>query len=307
MSVSSRAITLRNQLDSGQILTVPGAFDALSASMIERTGFKAVYATGAGIANAHLGVPDLGLLTLTELVSIVKTMSAVTTVPLIVDIDTGFGGVHSVARVIHELEDLDVAAVQIEDQTFPKRCGHFEGKQVIAVEEMVEKILAIMDTRRGDLVVIARTDAVAIEGFDAAIERACLYANAGADMIFVEAMRTEEQIRQASAHIPAPLVMNFVEGGKTPFLAIDDLEALGYRIALFANFALRVAMKALTDQLSLLHRAGTSRDLMEEMLPWGERQEAVGLSRFEALETGWKERGQMTVRRSQAGRAPNVR
>ncbi len=289
MAIDNRARVLRERLAVGRLLIVPGAFNALSALMIEQAGFEAVYATGAGISNSYLGVPDLGLLSVSELAGHVRAMTAVTTVPLLVDIDTGFGGVHNVARTIREIEMAGGAAVQIEDQVFPKRCGHFSGKQMVPAEEMIAKIIAAGEARNTDLVIIARTDAIAVEGFEAAVERGRLYMEAGADMIFVEALETEEQIRAAAAAIEAPKLINLVEGGRTPFLPIEELEALGYAMAAFGNFALRAAMKALRDLLARLRAAGTSAALIAEILSWEERQQTVGLEQFDERETRLRE------------------
>jgi 2-methylisocitrate lyase-like PEP mutase family enzyme len=280
---------LREMIDSGRSLVVPGAFNALSARMVEDAGFEAVYATGAGISNAYLGVADLGLLTMSETADHVRAMSSVLSIPLLVDIDTGYGGVHNVARVIREVEAAGAAAVQIEDQTLPKRCGHFDRKEVVPEREMVAKLRAAVDSREGDLLIIGRTDAVAMEGYEAAIRRAELYVEAGADVIFVEALQDEEQIRDLPRRITAPKLINMVEGGRTPFLPLDELEALGYNIIAFANFALRAAMKHLQAALAKLKRAGTSQDLLDEILTWDERQASVGLPEFERRESHWHE------------------
>lgn len=281
----TRAAALRARLGEPRILVAPGAADALTARVIEEAGFEAVYATGAGIANALLGVPDVGLTTMTEIVAQAGRMADAVGVPVIADADTGFGGPHNVVRTVRELERAGVAAIQLEDQVSPKRCGHFEGKEVIPTAEMVKKIEAALYARRDpDLVLIARTDARAVEGLAAAIERGRAYAAAGADVVFVEAPRTVEELRRLPGAIPAPLLANMVEGGKTPLLPASELEAMGYRIVIFANAALRVALKAVGEAMRVLRAEGTTASLLDRMVPWEERQRLVGLPRFEALD-----------------------
>jgi methylisocitrate lyase len=268
-----------------RLLVAPGAADAITARIIEEAGFEAVYATGAGIANASLGVPDIGLTTLSEAVSQVQRIADAVHVPVIADADTGFGGPHNVVRTVRELERAGAAAIQLEDQVFPKRCGHFEGKEVVATAEMCQKIRAARYARGDpDLVLIARTDARAVEGFSSAVERCRAYVAAGADVIFFEAPRSLEELRQLPQTIAAPLLANMVEGGQTPLLDAAELEALGFRIVLFANTALRVALKAVQEAMRTLRAEGGTRSLLERMLAWEERQRLVGLPEFEALE-----------------------
>jgi 2-methylisocitrate lyase-like PEP mutase family enzyme len=234
----SAAARLRALLAAPGVLVVPGAYDALAARLIEEAGFPAVYATGAGIANAYLGWADVGLTTMTEVRDAVRHIVGATTLPVIVDADTGFGNAINVVRTVRELEQVGVASVQLEDQVFPKRCGHFAGKEIIACDEMVGKLRAAVDARRTDLVLVARTDALAIEGLDAALARARAYRDAGADVLFVEAPRTFEQMRAIGTALQGtPLLANMVEGGLTPILPAAELEALGYKIALYANTA----------------------------------------------------------------------
>lgn len=286
----SRSSALRERLRSPHPLVAPGAFNALTARMVEQSGFEAVYATGAGISNAYLGVPDLGILTMHEMAQHVRAMQAVTSVPIIVDVDTGYGGVHNVARAVFEMEGAGAAGIQLEDQTFPKRCGHFDRKAVVPRDEMIAKILAAVDSQRTGLVLIARTDAVAVEGYQAAVERAKAYFDAGADVVFVEALETEEQIRSLARDVPGPKLMNLVEGGKTPFLPLDTLGSLGYAIIALANFALRSSMQAVLNSLANLKDAGTSESLTREILSWDERQEIVGLAEYDSRSDQWAER-----------------
>jgi 2-methylisocitrate lyase-like PEP mutase family enzyme len=266
-------------------LVLPGCADALTARIAERAGFEAVYATGAGIANARLGRPDVGLTTMTEVLDQVARIVDVVEVPVVADIDTGFGNAINAQRAVRAFERAGVAGVQIEDQVFPKRCGHFDGKEVVVTDEMIGKIRAVVDARADpSLVVIARTDALAVEGVDRAVERAIAYADAGADLLFVEAPPSLDVLADLPTRIAVPLVVNMVEGGRTPLLSAAELGALGYRVVLFANTALRVAALAVRDALADLRRTGDARPLMDRMLGWDERQALVGLDEFEALD-----------------------
>jgi methylisocitrate lyase len=285
MRMTHTASTLRQRIAQPDILVVPGAADALTARLIEQAGFEAVYATGAGFANAALAVPDLGLPTMTEVVQHTQHLADAVTIPLIVDADTGYGNALNVMRTVRELERAGAAAIQIEDQVNPKRCGHFAGKEVVSVDEMRSRIRAAVEARRDpDLVLIARTDARAVESLDSAINRSRAYVDAGADVIFVEAPRSIEELRALPTAIPAPLLANMVEGGLTPLLSATELQELGYRLVIFANTTLRVATKAVQDALAELRRAGTSRGLLERMLGWEERQRLVGLAEYQELD-----------------------
>jgi 2-methylisocitrate lyase-like PEP mutase family enzyme len=264
-------------------MVVPGAADALTARIIEQAGFEAVYATGAGFANASLGVPDIGLPTMSEVVQHAQRMADALTVPLIVDADTGYGNAINVLRTVRDLERAGVAAIQIEDQVSPKRCGHFEGKDVVPVGEMASKLSAAVYARR-EALIIARTDARAVEGLASAIDRGRAYRQAGADVIFVEAPQTVDELREVAQAIDAPLLANMVEGGKTPLLSAAELEQLGFGIALFANTALRVSVRAVTEAMHSLRREGSSQGLLDQMVSWDERQRLVGLSDYQALE-----------------------
>lgn len=286
--MNAPAEVLRNRLSTGPILVTPGAFNAMSAGLIEEAGFEAVYASGAGIANAYLGVPDLGILRPDEFFGNLRAITDSTTVPVIADLDTGHGGVHNVARAVRDAEHAGAAAVQIEDQAFPKRCGHFSTKSLVSTREMTAKILAARDNRSNPAtVLIARTDAIQPEGFDSAVERATVYQAAGADVVFIEALETVEQIQAAAAAIRGPKLINLVEGGLTPLLPIDELDRLGYRIALYANFALRAAMKDLRDALAELRQRGTSAGLFDRIIGWEERQRVFHLARFQQFEGRW--------------------
>jgi 2,3-dimethylmalate lyase len=276
---------LRGLLARPGLHVVPGVPHALYARLAERAGFEAVFLTGAGLANTLLGTPDLGLVTMTETVEAARKTAAAVQIPLIADADTGYGNHLNVTRTVTELETAGVAGLTLEDQVAPKRCGHFAGKRVVAVQEMVEKLIAATEARRDpDLVIVARTDAIAIEGFDRALERARAYAAAGADAIFVEAPRTFEQLEAIPAAVPAPCVVNMVEGGLTPLVPADELGRMGYRLALYANLALRVAARAVADAFRTLREEGSSAGLIDRMLSWSERQELVDLGAWEALD-----------------------
>lgn len=266
-------------------LLLPGCADALTARIAADVGFEAVYATGAGISNSLLGMPDVGLATLTEIADQVRRICESVDVPVVADMDTGYGNAVNAVRAIRTLERAGVAAVQIEDQIFPKRCGHFAGKEVISIADMRAKLLAVLDARLDPAtVVIARTDAIAVEGADAAIERANTYAELGADLVFVEAPPTDDLLAALPGRVRAPLVANMVEGGVTPLHSVKELGAMGYRVVLFANTALRSAMHAVRTALLTLRRDGGSERLIDSMIPWDERQRLVGMPEIDRLE-----------------------
>lgn len=280
---------LRALLDRPEILLLPGASDALMARIVAEAGFEAVYATGAGIANSLLGRPDVGLVTMTELADQVARICDVVDAPVLVDIDTGFGNAVNARRTVRTIERAGAAGVQLEDQAFPKRCGHFSGKDVVSLPEMLAKLAAVLDARTDpSFVVVARTDAIAVEGFDAAIERALAFVEAGADVVFVEAPTSRDQLADLPGRIPAPLLANVVEGGRTPVLTAAELEQLGYRIALFANTALRLAARAALDGLRELRATGDPDRLADRILAWDDRQALVGLPEIEALEARYR-------------------
>jgi 2-methylisocitrate lyase-like PEP mutase family enzyme len=280
---------LRRLLERPEVLVLPGCADALTARIAEAAGFEAVYATGAGIANTLLGQPDVGLTTMSEVLGQVERICEAVDLPVVADIDTGFGNAINARRTVRAFERAGVAAVQIEDQVFPKRCGHFSGKQVIALDEMLAKLRAVLDARDDpSLVVIARTDALATDGLDAAVDRANAFVEVGADVIFVEAPTTREALGSLPGRIRAPLVANMVEGGRSPLLGAEELGAMGYRIVLFANTALRVAAAAVRDAFGELRRTGDAGPLVERMLSWEDRQALVGLPEIEALEERYR-------------------
>jgi 2-methylisocitrate lyase-like PEP mutase family enzyme len=253
--------------------------------VIEEAGFGAVYATGAGFANSSFGFPDVGLITLSEVVTHVQRLADAIDAPLLVDADDGYGGSLSVYRAVRELERAGAAAIQLEDQAAPKRCGHFDGKRLVSEGEMLEKLTAAGEARTDpELVIIARTDAYESEGFGGVVARAQSYAAAGADAVFVEAIPTKEELGALPSLIDVPLVANVVEGGKTPLVTADELEQMGYGVALYANTALRIAVQAVKEAMEVLRRDGSTERLLERMLPWEERQRLVYLPEMRALE-----------------------
>ena len=262
MSTSKR---LRELIARGAIM-LPGVPNAAIARQVERAGFDAVYVSGAGMANATAGVPDIGLLTQTEVVHLAGYIARAVKIPAIVDADTGFGGAENVARTIRELEAAGLAGCHIEDQEFPKRCGHLAGKSLVSVEEMTEKIKAASAARRHpDFMIIARTDARAVEDFDRTLDRAQRYVEAGADVIFPEALQTEQEFRDFASEIDLPLLANMTEFGKSPLLSFQALAQLGYRMVIFPQSAFRVSMKASDKFLRALKESGTQKEWIDQM------------------------------------------
>ena len=275
---------LRELLAGGECLVAPGVYDGLSARLAARAGFPAVYATGGGIARS-MGYPDLGLLGLTEVVGRLANIAEQSAVPVIADADTGYGNALSVRRAVREFERAGVAALHLEDQTFPKRCGHYDDKGLVPVAEMVQKLRAARDAATdADLVLIARTDAIAVEGFDAALARAAAYAEAGADVLFVEAPRTEAEIEAIPARVKRPHLINMFQGGKTPLVAVDRLRDWGYRIVIIPSDLQRAAIRAMDDVLAAIRRDGSSAALADRMASFAEREVAVDTSSYLALD-----------------------
>src|SRR5215831_3554881 len=275
----------RKMLVPGAALLLPGVANALAARVVADQGFAAAYVTGAGIANTFLGVPDIGLVTVSELARHVAAIREVFAGPLVVDADTGFGNAVNVMRTVQMLERAGADALQLEDQVFPKRCGHFAGKEVIPAAEMVAKIKAAVDARRdADLLIIARTDAIAPEGFPAAIDRAAAYREAGADVTFVEAPTSMEQIAEIPRRLPWPQLINIVIGGRTPELPNAKLKELGYAGVIYANVALQSALKGMQAALGELRRKGHIGDALNLLTDFAERQRLVHKDEFDALE-----------------------
>lgn len=257
----------RELLAEPGIVVAPGAYDAITARVIARHGFPAVYMTGAGTVNAHLGIPDIALGTLTEFVQNASRMTAVVDVPVICDADTGFGNALNVIRTVQEYERAGVAGIHIEDQESPKRCGHLDGKRIVPVEEMEGKIGAACDARSdSDFVIIARVDAAAVEGVEAAIQRAHRYIEAGADVIFAEALTTPDEFgRFGSAGVAAPLMANMTEFGKTPMLTARQFEDLGFAVVIFPMLAFRMMLGAVDGAMGELASVGTQEGMIDKM------------------------------------------
>ncbi|HIF30701.1 MAG TPA: oxaloacetate decarboxylase [Planctomycetaceae bacterium] len=263
---------------------IPGAFNALTAKMIDDAGFEAVYVTGAGLTNAYLGVPDLGLISLSELATNVSAMRDVTDLPIVADGDTGFGNAVNLTRTVRVLERAGANGIQLEDQVFPKKCGHFAGKAVISAEEAVQKIRAAVDARRDpDFTIIARTDARSVLGFEAALDRAHSFIEAGADVTFVESPTSLEEI-ETIAKLPVPQVVNMVLGGKTPIIEQADLAKLGIGIVLYANAPLQSAMLAVKNTLDHLKASGSTTGYEANLMPFDERQVVVNKAAYDAIE-----------------------
>ncbi len=277
--------TLKALAEARRGLIVPGAFNALSAKVIEDLGFEAIYVTGAGVTNMWYGMPDQGFMGLAEIADHTARIRDAVNLPLIVDCDTGFGNAMNVYHSVRTLERAGADCIQLEDQVAPKRCGHFNGKEVISTAEAVSKIKAAVDARRdSDLMIMARTDACAMLGFEAAVERAQLFAEAGADILFVEAVTTAEEIRSLPKLINKPQLMNMVIGGKTPIFNAEELGDLGYGIVLYANAGLQGALAGMQKVLTVLR---DEKQVLEDpnlVAPFAERQRLVDKPFWDALE-----------------------
>jgi 2-methylisocitrate lyase-like PEP mutase family enzyme len=277
---------LRELLNSGQTIVAPGAFDPLAARLVEEAGFAAVYMTGFGTSAALLGRPDVGLLTMTEMADSAGRIAACVDIPLIADADTGYGNPLNVIRTVGAYEAAGVAGLHIEDQVAPKKCGHMEGKLVIGADEMAQKVKAAVDARTDpDFVIIARTDARAVESLDSALDRARRYRDAGADVLFIEALVSEAEIEAAAAAFPdVPLLFNWAEGGKTPPVSLDRLTELGYRIVIFPIGTLLAATAAMRRILKEIATSGTPASLLGELPTFGEFTDFIGLPEVREIE-----------------------
>jgi len=280
----SKSKKLRELIQRGCV-AMPGVPNAAFARLVERAGFSAVYISGAGLANTTAGVPDIGLLSLTEVAQLAGYVAQAVTIPALVDADTGFGGRENVARTISTLERVGLAGCHLEDQEFPKRCGHLAGKKLIPTEEMTEKIKAAVEGRKDrDFLIVARTDARAVEGFDQAVRRAVAYIDAGADAIFPEALQTAEEFRMFARAVKAPLLANMTEFGKSPLLGLRELEKLGYRMVIFPMSAFRVAMKATEEFFGALKEQGTQAAWLDKMQT---RKELYDLLEYDPSAESW--------------------
>lgn len=277
--------TLRRLLARPQLLLAPGVADAMNARIVASEGFEALYMTGSGTAATRLGMPDVGLLTMSEMVDNAERIAEAAGIPLIADADTGYGGPLNVRRTVRAYERAGVAAIHIEDQQWPKRCGHFAGKTLIETADMVGKIKAAVDARLdADFTIIARTDAYSVEGYEAALERADRYADAGADVIFVEELRTVEQLAQVPKRYDRPTLYNMGGSGKTPFLTAAEIEELGFRVVIYPNFIMRAAIQAAQGVLRELKSTGSLKNTFDKMSGWEERHELLRMGEVRELE-----------------------
>ena len=276
--------SLRKLIQRPGALMAPGVADALNARLVKRHGFEAIYMTGAGTSAVRLGMPDVGLLTMTEMVDNAARIADASGLPLIADADNGYGGVLNVRRTVQAYERAGVAAVHIEDQVLPKRCGHLAGKQLVPVEEMEAKIRAAVDARTdADFVLIARTDAIAVEGFEPALERAARYREAGADVLFVEAP-SAEQLPKIAPRLKAPLLYNMATSGKTPFLGREEIDRLGFKLIIYPNWTMLAAIRAASEVLATLKETGSIAGVAREVPSFKEFFDLLGMAEVQELE-----------------------
>lgn len=276
----------RQILQGKEIIVAPGAADCLVAKVIEKAAFPAVYLTGAGVSYTCLGLPDVGLVTMSEMVMRAEQICSSIAIPVIADGDTGYGNALNVQRTVRAYEQAGVAAIQLEDQVFPKRCGHMSGKQLISEQEMVGKLKAAVDARVDeDFVIIARTDARMVDGLEHALERARAYQEAGADVIFVEGPESPEELKKIAATISLPTLANMVEGGRTPLLTTKELADMGFKIVIYPNAAIRVISKALLGLMKEIAEQGTTKGYLDNMLMFGEFNELLGLKELREKES----------------------
>lgn len=275
----------RDLIAQDGIAVLPGCYDALSAKIVEKAGFDAAYLSGAGVSNTKLGIADTGFVTQTEMRRRIEYVTNAISIPLFSDADEGYGNPLHVRRTVQAYEREGASAMHIEDQTFPKKCGHFEGKELLSTEEMVRKVEAAVDAREDQqFTVVARTDARAVEGIDAAIERANAYADAGADLIFPEAPQNREEMETVCAEIDAPVMANMVEYGKTPMIPADELEEIGFDLVIFPNSLMRAAMVTMVDVAEHIDETGTTGDILDQIASFELRNELTDYERVKELE-----------------------
>ena len=287
-TTKSAATRFRQMLQEPGIIMAPGAYDCLTAQIIQQAGFPAVYMTGAGTSVAQLGYPDLALATMTEMVSNATMIAEVVDVPVIADTDTGYGGVLNVQRTVRQYQRAGVAAIHIEDQEFPKRCGHLDDKHVVSQADMVRKIQAAVDARTdSDFTIIVRTDALAVTGWDDTMRRCQAYVEAGADVLFVEALRTPEQAEKVAGSFDVPMLYNFVESGKSPLLSSVELEKLGFKLVIFPVSVLLTVCRSILHLMRELKERGTTAHLMDDMVSLEQCFNTVGLAEMLARDAGY--------------------
>lgn len=280
----------KQRISQPQAILLPGVADPLAALCAQSVGCEALYVTGAGVSNTMLGMPDLGFLNLSDMASTVERIAGVCGLPLVVDADTGYGNVVNTYHAVRRLEAAGASVIQLEDQVFPKRCGHFEGKEVVSTSEMLDKIKAAVDARRDEnTLIMARTDSAAIHGYEAAIERAQAFAEAGADILFVEAVTTLEQIRQTPQRVSSrPHLINIVFGGKTPALSVKELEETGYKFVLYANAALQASVYGIKTVLGSLQETGSLEKVADRLEDFSGRQAMVKTAEWDALRSKYE-------------------
>lgn len=278
-------VQLRKMLAESPIVVAPGAHDALTARIIEKVGFQAVYMTGYGQSASHLGKPDVGLMTLNEMVDRARNISEAVSVPVLADADTGFGNAVNVMRTVRMYEMAGVAALQLEDQVAPKKCGHMLGRQVVPKEEMVGKIKAAADARKDEnFLIIARTDARTVHGLEEALERGHAYEEAGADILFIESPESIEEMKKITSSFGVPVLANMVEGGRTPLLPNKELAEMGYKLVIYPTSSTYVLAKAMIKLMERLKEEGTTKNILEDMVAFTEFNELVGLPQIRELE-----------------------
>ncbi|MBF9052076.1 carboxyvinyl-carboxyphosphonate phosphorylmutase [Roseobacter sp. HKCCD9010] len=286
-------MSLRARLKASEILVVPGVYDGLTSAIAAEAGFEALYLSGAAVAYTRLGRPDIGLISVTEMTETMSLIRDRVDLPVIVDADTGFGNALNAQRTMRFFERAGASALQVEDQTFPKRCGHLSDKSLIPMEEMTGKIAAIADARTSDeTLIIARTDAIAVEGFDAALERANAYVAAGADVLFIEAPRTGDELRKVPKHFNGrvPLLVNMVEGGATPLQGAPGLEEIGYSIAIFPGGIVRALAKTAGEYYASLRANGSNRPFADRMFDFDGLNDRIGTSEMLALGQNYEDK-----------------
>jgi len=286
MPISTR---IHRLLEKERTLIFPGVYDALGARLVEQAGFPLAFISGYSVAATHLGLPDFGNLTQTEMVATEKRLCDSVTIPIIIDADTGYGNALNVIRTVHDLIAAGAAGMFLEDQVWPKRCGHMKGKRVVPVSEHVQKIKAAVEARNGrDFFIVARTDARQVNGLDDAIERCRRYKEAGADALFVEAPRNIEELKTIAKELPAPLVANMLEGGVTPLLTKDELGKIGLQLIVCPLTALYASAKAMKDMFNLIKTAGTTRDALDRLIPFQQFHDVIGLENYYKLDEKYR-------------------
>ncbi len=286
---------LRKIIKERDIIMAPGVFDPISALLAESVGFEAIYLSGAALTGS-LAMPDLGVITFLEVLDATRRIMEVVDLPLIVDTDTGFGEPLNVYRTVKELEEAGAAAVQIEDQVMPKKCGHLSGKHVVSPDDMIKKIVSATEARRHDMVIIARTDAREVEGLEAAIERANMYVEAGADVIFPEALLSLDEFKEFAKRVKAPLLANMTEFGKTPYITAQEFKEAGYKIVIFPVTTFRAALKAIKDTLVELKEKGTQKHILDRLMSRQEFYQLIGYYDYEKRDSEVAAKAERIVR-----------